>query len=402
MNKEPTLAAHRPLRITILSTADWDAHLWTNKQHIASRLAQRGHSVTYINSLGLRQPGFKSSDLRRIAGVLTKLVKRHFNRTPDTASESRTEELHHKLPTVVSLPVLPFHRYRIARWFNTAIMALAMRTTTGDVLWTFSPVTYKLEKQFTATIYHSVDFLHTLPGVPSKILLRKERLILQNADAVVASSRKIADALHTTSGRHIQVWENVGDVELFRRSMRDQRRQTALFCGNLTPTKVDFRLLISLANSGLHLTVAGPTSIDGEDGRDEVRELISLPNVDYVGTLTQEELSKLCGMAHVGLIPYKINNYTQGVFPLKVYEYLGAGIPVVSTPIPSLAGREIPGLEVCTIDDYRDRVAQLMDTTFTSGERQALSDSVSKNSWETRTSAVENLIDTVLERKAPI
>ena len=40
----------------------------------------------------------------------------------------------------------------------------------------------------------------------------------------------------------------------------------------------------------------------------------------------------------MGLIPYCVSPYTQGVDPLKVYEYLAAGLAVVATPLPSLAG----------------------------------------------------------------
>jgi hypothetical protein len=38
--------------IVVLSTADWDNPFWTNKQHVAVELANRGHRVLYIESLG--------------------------------------------------------------------------------------------------------------------------------------------------------------------------------------------------------------------------------------------------------------------------------------------------------------------------------------------------------------
>jgi hypothetical protein len=43
----------------VLSTADWDHPLWTNKQHVAVSLAGLGHRVVYVDSLGLRpaRPG---------------------------------------------------------------------------------------------------------------------------------------------------------------------------------------------------------------------------------------------------------------------------------------------------------------------------------------------------------
>ena len=38
----------------------------------------------------------------------------------------------------------------------------------------------------------------------------------------------------------------------------------------------------------------------------------------------------------VGLIPYQINSYTEGVSPLKTYEYMAAGLSVVSTELPGV------------------------------------------------------------------
>ena len=42
--------------------------------------------------------------------------------------------------------------------------------------------------------------------------------------------------------------------------------------------------------------------------------------------------------ADAALIPYAINDLTRSVFPMKVYEYLSAGLPVVATALPALAG----------------------------------------------------------------
>ena len=50
----------------ILSTADWDHPLWTNKQHVACSLAELGHRVLYVDSLGLRGPRVDKTDSGRI------------------------------------------------------------------------------------------------------------------------------------------------------------------------------------------------------------------------------------------------------------------------------------------------------------------------------------------------
>ena len=52
--------------IVLLSTADWDHPLWTNKQHVACALAAEGERVLYVESLGIRSIQAKTQDFRRI------------------------------------------------------------------------------------------------------------------------------------------------------------------------------------------------------------------------------------------------------------------------------------------------------------------------------------------------
>ena len=61
--------------IVILSTADWDHPLWTNKQHTALALAEFGHRVLYVESLGLRAPRAGHRDLNRIIRRLLQMFQ---------------------------------------------------------------------------------------------------------------------------------------------------------------------------------------------------------------------------------------------------------------------------------------------------------------------------------------
>ena len=56
------------------------------------------------------------------------------------------------------------------------------------------------------------------------------------------------------------------------------------------------------------------------------------------GPRTYGELPDVLRAADAGLIPYARNELTESIFPMKVYEYLAAGLPVVATPLPALAG----------------------------------------------------------------
>lgn len=57
----------------IISTADWDNPFWTNKQHVAKTLADMGHRVLYVDSLGMRAPTATVADIKRIYSRIYKL-----------------------------------------------------------------------------------------------------------------------------------------------------------------------------------------------------------------------------------------------------------------------------------------------------------------------------------------
>ena len=63
----------------------------------------------------------------------------------------------------------------------------------------------------------------------------------------------------------------------------------------------------------------------------------SRPNCHFLGHRPYELLPDYLRGADVAVIPYRLTPHTAAVFPMKVFEYLGAGLPVVSTRLPALA-----------------------------------------------------------------
>ncbi|WP_409345072.1 glycosyltransferase [Paenibacillus sp. MBLB4367] len=73
------------------------------------------------------------------------------------------------------------------------------------------------------------------------------------------------------------------------------------------------------------------------DGKLQETELIKRPNVTYLGAKPYEELTNYLPFFDVGTIPFRINESTITAFPLKMYEYMAAGRPVVTTDLPKCA-----------------------------------------------------------------
>src|SRR5688500_16887292 len=64
--REPVYERLSGRSVICVGTADWRSTLWTNQQHLMSRLA-RANAVVYTESLGLRRPTAAARDLRRMA-----------------------------------------------------------------------------------------------------------------------------------------------------------------------------------------------------------------------------------------------------------------------------------------------------------------------------------------------
>jgi glycosyltransferase involved in cell wall biosynthesis len=58
--------------------------------------------------------------------------------------------------------------------------------------------------------------------------------------------------------------------------------------------------------------------------------------VRLVGGLSHQEVMRYLAQFDVGILPYSQNAFTAALMPMKLKEFLAAGLPVVSTPIPEV------------------------------------------------------------------
>jgi teichuronic acid biosynthesis glycosyltransferase TuaH len=367
--------------VVILSTADFNAAVWTNKQHLAVRLAEHTQ-VSYIESIGLRAVQPSIADIKRVHARL-------FRATPK--APGRSGRLSVVKPHVVPFHGIPVIRAMNRRAFSSQVGRLVAAMEDDPILWTFSPVTYGIERYFTRTVYHSVDKLHTLPHLPARFILDCEKALMEHADTVIASSTGVQRHLESLSPKSVLLWENVADTALYSSIQYEPRQTRAVFAGNLTATKVDFPLLERLATSGIEIVLAGPRDIDGTQGSSGLENLLRHPGVTYMGNLDPTALARLLNTCTVGLIPYLINDYTSGVFPMKVYEYLASGLAVASTPLPSLNHIADQDVQVVAADSFVRAVTESLFSDEDAIRRRR--ERAGSHTWEMRTREALALLD---------
>jgi glycosyltransferase involved in cell wall biosynthesis len=314
--------------IVCVGFADWDTELWTNQHHLMSRLA-RENRVLFIESLGLRQPQLARRDLTRIVRRLRRGV------APPRARDGLN---------VLSPLVLPLHRFAAARALNRRLLPwlvhraarrLGMKT---PILWAYVPQAEVLIETLDPSliVYHCVDDIASQPGIDSASFRAAEERFAGRADLVLASAPSLAKRMRTLS-------EHVLDARALEPGAMDPdveqlAHPRIAFTGAIVASKLDIPLIVALARARPRWSFAlvGPVGL-GDPGTD-ASPLDDEPNIHLLGHRSYAELPNVLRAADAGLIPYAINELTKSIFPMKVYEYLAAGLPVVATPLPALAG----------------------------------------------------------------
>jgi glycosyltransferase involved in cell wall biosynthesis len=380
-------AAPTPLRgrdIVCVGFADWDAELPTNQHHLMTRLAADGNRVLFVESLGLRRPQLGARDLRRMA----RRVRRGL-----AGARPGAGGVH-----VLSPLVLPLHRFAAARALNRRLLPALVRRSVRrlgiehPILWAYVPQAEALLETLdpALVVYHCVDDIAAQPGIDAASFRAAEARFAARADLVLASAPALAARMRTLSGAVLEA-PNVADTAAFARALQPGPVDAQLaalpaprivFTGAVVATKLDVALLAELARLRPQWSFALVGPVGPGDPSTDVSALEVEPNVHLLGRREHAALPDVLRGADAGLIPYARNELTASIFPMKVYEYLAAGLPVIATPLPALAGIEA----VRTAPDAQG-LARLLDAALeddSPATRAERSRAAAAHSWETR------------------
>jgi glycosyltransferase involved in cell wall biosynthesis len=328
--------------VVLLSTADWDHPFWTNKQHVARSLAQLGHRVLYVESVGLRPPRLEAQDLRRILRRLRRGLR----------PPRRVEPL----LWVWSPLLIPAPRTGLQRSLNrlvfVGLLALWRRWLglRADLLWTYNPLTALFlplqHSGYRQLTYHCVDDLAAQPCMPVALIQREEERLCRACDQVFVTSLEL---LNTRSrfNPHTRYDPNVADIAHFARA-RDRSGSVPKdlldlppgprlgFVGAVSGYKLDLELLARLARHRPDVQLVLIGRVGEGDPATDLQLLQGLSNVHLLGPRPYERLPDYLRGFDLALVPCPINAYTRSMFPMKFFEYVAAGVPVVATALPAL------------------------------------------------------------------
>lgn len=371
---------------------DWETELWTNQHHLMARLAAAGNRVLFVESLGLRRPTVAGRDVSRMARRLIRGLRPPRER----------DGVH-----VLSPLVIPLHGHAAVRRLNARLLPLLVGRAARrlgmrrPILWGYVPQAEVLLDALTPSlvVYHCVDDIATQEGIDAASFRAAEERYARRADLVLASAPRLTERMRALSDNVLSA-PNVADTGLFATALDDGPvdpavaalpRPRLVFTGAIAEKKLDLRLLRDVARARRDWTIAlvGPVGLG--DPHTDVTALAAEPNVHLLGARRYEELPAVLRGADVALIPYRASELTASIFPMKVYEYLAAGRPVVATPLPALEGVG----EVTVAEGPEAFIAavarELADDT--PDRRAARSAAAAANSWDARLAEISAAVE---------
>ncbi|MDY0169842.1 MAG: glycosyltransferase [Thermoguttaceae bacterium] len=339
----------------------------TSKHHVMHVLAEQGNVVLWVNYHASRTPSASGADLRHIARKLGQVAGGMTN---------PRENLYVLTPLVVPLP-----GSRLVRRLNRALLVGQIRRALRKVgrmtarqrgqshfrgfgkrliglgprcaakigtvpagpleIWSFTPdVAYLLDRfGQPRVVYYCVDEHSQFTGYDAAQVLRDEEALCRRADLVVTTSGPLYESRKAWNPNTILVPHGV-DYDHFARALADDLPEPAdlsaiprprLGFFGLLRDWVDLDLLAEVARRrpDWHVVLLGGSTVDLAAYR-------PIANMHFLGPKPYADLPAYCRGFDVGLIPFKLNALTRAVNPIKLREYLAAGLPVVSTPLPEV------------------------------------------------------------------
>lgn len=385
-------ADRRPL---LVFGDDWGRRVST-LQHIVTRLIGT-RPIAWVNGINHRAPRLNAYDVRRAAEKVGAMLR------PSSAPAARSEVVDRRpSPDVVIPPrVIPWHQVPLFQRINARWLGRDIRRATAELFAGIDPIivastpvaayaTPRIPHQ--AVVYFCLDEYAAMDGVDPDIVRPAERRMLELADLTLVTASTMLESKRPRSGAVQHLPQGVNFAHFAAEGSVDPAvaslpRPILGFSGTIEP-RVDLALLSHLATE----FSTGSIVLVGEP-RMSIGSLANRSNVHVLPRREYRDLPAVLRGFDVGLIPYALSDWTRAVDPLKLLEYLSAGLPVVSTPLPEVLRH---GAIIHVSDESPSGFAAATHNALaTQVSRKYRQQYAEQHSWETRALDFRRLLATL-------
>jgi glycosyltransferase involved in cell wall biosynthesis len=268
----------------------------------------------------------------------------------------------------ISAPLL-FRPEELSIKFNTYILNIVIEKYKIDVVVNANAILFDIENISAPVIYDLVDD-HLEPnkyvGLTESRVEKIKRDIEASRGIICVSEvleRKVKKlGLHSS----VVTIENGVDLEKFRgsKSIKDRlglkNKYIFGYIGGVERwTGIDRACeeYLKIADGSTAMIVVGDSKKEFfQNLKDKYQD-----QIDFVGQVSPEEVGNYFKSLDVGLIPFRINSFTQNSFPIKALEYGVSNVQVISTPLRALMEKNFPFIEFYPIEDFALAMREMKD-----------------------------------------
>lgn len=264
-----------------------------------------------------------------------------------------------------------------------------------------------------AVIYDITDDWTALkqPAAVTEQVRSQDAELCRRADAVIVCSQKLLElkSAAVRSGASLTLIPNGVDAEHYRPVLDHKEplpagaaawsRPVLGYVGTIHPERIDVDLLRNIAEQlqarDGSVVLVGPNHLQPPDMR-----RLAAPNIHFAGPVSYERVPDYLRAFDVCIVPHRVTAFTESLNPIKLWEYLASGKPIVSTAVAGF--RDYPELLriASTAEDFIKAAVGALDENPVDAEARRAE--ARRHSWKTRVDDVEMVIERILRRTAPL
>lgn len=340
----------------------WTHFLQTGVHHYAREFAKNGYDVAFLSSMISPFHWLARKDRTSFADKMRLWIK--------GGERIRDKNVWHYTP----FTILPFYNKPLLR--NRWILDNSHRFTfppvnqilkrnglkNADIVWVDNvSQSYLLDLVgHKRSIFRIADDYYA----ESRSFKEKETALVHRVDLTIVPSRllelKFAEAAR---GRVLYLPHGV-DFEHFHYGCNDLPEEftiipspRAIYVGTIAGF-FDFELLEFAART---LPEVSFVLVGNPKSYTDISETSKLSNVFFLGARSYDVLPRYLRNADVGIVPFKLIRYTDPLIPIKLYEYMACGLPVVSMKFKEFAYFKTPAYLAQTCEDFVALIQRALD-----------------------------------------